>query len=577
MNPRVSLLPRDLRLFLSLLLLIGVAACGDDDNATTNGGDASPTTKDAATQGDASAGGDSTSDLGKPQEGLTIATEDGRVQGDMAGKSRLFLKIPYAKPPLGDLRWKAPVKNDAWKGVRHETKFSDACAQNASSGSPASASEDCLYLNVWSPDPAPKGAPVMFWIHGGGNFAGSTFDHVPGTEQLWFDGQAFAERHGVVVVTTNYRLGPIGFFAHPALADEDSPLGNQGLLDQRAALQWVHDNIANFGGDPSNVTIFGESAGSADVCYHVASPGSRGLFQRAISQSGGCTTGPQGGSREPSSADVAEGMLAFTKKMGCDTAKDALACLREKPVQDILDNGMQPNPMAAGGTSASFRFSVVTDGPGGFLPEPARDLFDKGEIAKVPYILGSNNDEGTLFTYTTPAPKDDDEYLAAIASRFGDSADKIFAQYPVSRFDGNYAAAMARVVGDSGLICGTHDSARRAVKAGLSVFMYNFNIPWQVAPTLLFATHASEISHVFGTPLTPDADSQKVSDAMNAYWAHFAKTGDPNFPDAPATWPAFEPDADDHDKRLQFDADFEIVDDFHRDDCAMWREIYESP
>ena len=146
----------------------------------------------------------------------------------------------------------------------------------------------------------------------------------------------------------------------------------------------------------------------------------------------------------------------------------------------------------------------------------------------------------------------------------------------MSRFDGDYGAAMARVVGDSGLICGTHDSARRAAKAGLHVFMYNFNIPWAIAPTLLFASHASEISHVFGTPLMPDADSQKVSDAMNAYWAQFAKTGDPNFAGAPAKWPAFEPDADDHDKRLQFDADFEIVDDFHRDDCAMWRELYGS-
>jgi para-nitrobenzyl esterase len=168
--------------------------------------------------------------------------------------------------------------------------------------------------------------------------------------------------------------------------------------------------------------------------------------------------------------------------------------------------------------------------------------------------------------------------MDALTQRFGDNAAQIAAQYPVSNFGGDYGAAMARVVGDSGLVCGTHDTARRAVKAGLKVFMYNFNVPWALAPTIFHASHASEISHVFGDPHlpTPDADSETVAKAMNAYWSSFAATGDPNYQDAPATWPAFAPDADDHDQRLQLDIGFEQISDFRRDECTMWRSLYAS-
>jgi para-nitrobenzyl esterase len=549
---------------LCALIALG-AACGGDKHGSTDGG-LSGSSNDGAVPTAIKASSDP----------LVVALADGTVQGDMAGKSRRFLKIPFAKPPVGDLRWKAPTAPAPWKGVRHETEFSQPCAQLMSAGSPETKNEDCLYLNVWSPSPAPKKAPVMVWIHGGGNFAGSTFDHVPTTQKLWFNGEFFAENHGIVVVTLNYRLGPLGFFSHPALADEHSALGNQGLLDQVAALKWVKANIEKFGGDPGKVTIFGESAGSADVCYHVASPLSRGLFHRAISQSGGCTTGPMGGRGDQTVADSAAGMAEFTKAMGCDGDADQLKCLRAKSLDDILANSMQPNPMAATSTTAKWRFGVVVDGEGGFLPDHPRNLFDQGKIAKVPYILGSNNDEGVLFVYMQTPPKDDAEYMTALQQRFGADADKIIAQYPVSKFDGDYQAALARVVGDSGLVCGTHDSARRAVKAGLPVFMYNFNVPWAVAPTLLHVSHAAEISHVFGDPYLamPDADSQAVANGMNAYWANFATTGDPNAAGMPATWPKFEPDADDHDKRLQLDTGWENVDDFRREDCAMWRTLY---
>ena len=210
------------------------------------------------------------------------------------------------------------------------------------------------------------------------------------------------------------------------------------------------------------------------------------------------------------------------------------------------------------------------------MPDQARTLFDSGKIAHVPYLLGSNNDEGTLFLlYATPLMSADD-YMAALQQRFPSSAAQVLAEYPASKFNDDYNAALARVIGDSGLVCGTHDTARRAAKAGLPVYMYNFNIPWAIDPSALKASHASEISHVFGDPVKPDADSQKVSDDMNAYWASFASTGVPNGPKAPAQWPIFMPDSSDNDQRLQLDPGWEIVGDFRKEECAFWRQQYDA-
>jgi para-nitrobenzyl esterase len=505
---------------------------------------------------------------------LTVSIADGPVQADLVGGARRFLKIPFAKPPVGNLRWKAPVPNDPWTVLRHEPDFSDACPQAASQQGPASNHEDCLYLNVWTPEPAPSKAPVMVWFHGGGNFAGSTRDNVPLSMQLWYDGQFFAARHGIVLVTTNYRLGAMGFFPHPALAAEQSPAGNQGLFDQRAALQWVQKNIAKFGGDPGNVTIFGESAGSADVCYHVAS-GMSGLFHRAISESGGCASTTIGGARMPTAADAATGMQTFTQTMGCDTASDPLACLRSKSVDDILKNAPQPNLTGGVMLTTSFSFSAVVDGA--FLPDQPRTLFDTSKIVQVPYLLGSNNDEGMLFLLNATIPTTDAAYLSALQNNFGMTfGQQVFAEYPVSKFNGDYHAALAQVIGDSGLICGTHDTARRAAKAGSSVFMYNFNMPWSILNGTLKVSHASEISHVFGDPLNPSADDTAVSDAMNAFWAHFAQTGDPNYPGAPATWPAFKPDANDDDDRLQLDPGWKDLKSFRKQECTFWRQYYDQ-
>jgi para-nitrobenzyl esterase len=548
------------------LAFVATVACGDDDDADAEGGDA----------GAGQDGGD-----GEASDPLLITLDDGQIRGEMSGEARRFLKIPYAKPPLGELRFKAPVPNDPWTGVRHETEFAEGCPQLQDQGAPASNNEDCLYLNVWSPEPAPDRAPVMMWIHGGGNFSGAAGISVPlsgsfGEEQLWFDGQYFASRNNVVLVTINYRLGPFGFFAHPALAGEGEPVGNQGMLDQRMALQWIRDNIAEFGGDPDNVTIFGESAGAGDVCYHVASPGSRGLFHRAVSQSGGCTVRAMDDWSDI--ADIGTRMEAYGEAVGCEKAEGQLDCLRQASVEDLLANADQPAP--GGGEirgERAWSFGVVLGGSDAFLPDTPRAMFDSGDVARVPFLIGTNNDEATSFFWQGDSLTDEEGYMADLQARYGDAASDIAAMYPPSDFDGDFDEARIRLFTDS-FACSSNDLALRAVRAGLTVYMYNFNVWWSLAPDLIRAGHAFEISHVFGKPFVPTGqdpavteESQAVADAMNDYWSRFAAAGDPNGPGAPAVWPEFR---EDDDKRLQLDSDWQVLEDFRAEQCAFWFEYY---
>jgi para-nitrobenzyl esterase len=320
----------------------------------------------------------------------------------------------------------------------------------------------------------------------------------------------------------------------------------------------------------------------------MVSPGSRGLFQRAISESGGCTLGnPLPESR---AADVAPQMVAYGAAVGCpdgdadggveggagggaDAGAGQLACLRTMPVETLLANGMQPVPASGVTQMASWIFAVVIDGPNGFLPDAPRTLFTSGSIAKVPYLLGSNNDEGTTFLTGAASLTSEADYMADLAMRFGSSAGAVAAIYPSSNFGGDVNAARARVVGDSNIVCPTHDTARLAANAGLNVFMYNFNMPWSIAPSFFHAGHGSEISDVFDSPYlpSPDAQSQTVADAMNAYWSRFAASGDPNGAGAPAQWPGFSTGVD---KRLQLDPGWEELDNFRTVECAFWRMVY---
>jgi para-nitrobenzyl esterase len=483
------------------------------------------------------------------QSGTLITVHEGQLRGEVVGGSRRFLGIPYAKPPVGELRWKRPVSPEAWTGERDATHFGGRCPQPSSLLAAASDTEDCLYLNVWVPEPAPaRPLPVMFWIHGGGNTTGSSSDPVPlGLGPLFFDGRALAEKYGVVVVTTNYRLGPLGLYAD---ADAGAP-GNQGLLDQRAALTWVQGNIGGFGGDPGNVTIFGQSAGSWDVCFHVASPGSAGLFARALSESGGCTT------RQPSKDEAVAAAASFRGALGC-AGGDGGSCMRGKTVAELL-KAFDASPLVG----------VFVDGD--VVPDQPRALYDAGRIAKVPYLLGSNADEGTLPGLVAKPVADENALKAQLVARFGASnADQILTLYPVASFD-SANAALQRIQGDLAFVCVTHDTARRAAAAGLTVRMYDFAFPLPIpAFAFLGATHGAEIAFVFDSVDHPAQAT--VGESLRGYFTRYAATGDPNGAGALA-WPAFSAA---HDVRMSFDAELAVATDYRADACAFWRTLYDA-
>jgi para-nitrobenzyl esterase len=488
------------------------------------------------------------------QTGTLITLADGKLRGAVDGGSRKFLGIPFAQPPVGDLRWRPPAAPTPWSDERDATQFGNRCPQPAGLLGALSVTEDCLYLNVWVPEPAPtRPAPVMLWLHGGGNTAGSASDPVPlNLGGAFYDGRALAETYGVVVVTTNYRLGPLGFYVDPDVG----AAGNQGLLDQRAAMQWVQANIGAFGGDPANVLLFGQSAGSWDVCLHVAAPGSAGLFAHALSESGGCTT------RQQTKAEAAASTAAFRTALGC-TGADAAACLRAKAVADLLVAA----PLDAG--VPRWSFAAVVDGD--VIPDQPRALYDAGKVAKVPYLLGSNADEGTLPGLVGPPVGNEQALRDQLAARYGAAnVDAILALYPVTSFK-SANAALQRIVGDANFVCATHDTARRAAAAGLTVRMYNFAFPLPVPLLMsLGATHGAEIAFVFDSV---EGDAQATLGAtLRGYWTRFAATGDPNGGDA-LVWPAFDGA---HDVRLSFDADVTVVTDYRADDCTLWRTIYDA-
>lgn len=561
------------RLVLVSFLAPLALACGDDADA-----EGSPNADAALADGGADAGtdaGDASRTPAAIQQGTRITLADGQLEGEVVGDARRFLGIPYAEPPLGELRFAAPVKVAPWSQVRDATEFGGRCAQPTSVNTGAGTdNEDCLYLNVWTPNPAPsEPLPVLFWIHGGGNQNGATSDLVPVIgERPFYDGQSFAENHDVVVVSVNYRLGPLGYMAHPALRAEGSPSGNQGLLDQRLAMQWVRDNVAAFGGDPNEVTIFGESAGARNVCYHVVSPGSRGLFRRAISQSGDCL------GRAATQAEAEAQNAAFVQAVGCDDAEDELACLRELPagaliIDEELEGGA-PSPVpggsAYGGGRSRWDFRPVVDGE--VVPDQPRAMLEAGDVEAIPYIMGTNSEEGALSHLTAPPVTTEAEYLQALERRFGAFADEVAALYPASAFE-SPNAALIRVSTDFRYACAVQEFAERASAAGLTVYAYNFDMPYAIPGLdVLGAAHAAELSYVFaslpGDLLTPE--QQAVSELMQRYWSRFAHASDPNAADAPE-WTEFDAETGD---RLNIDAEPEMVDAFRAERCAVWQAYY---
>jgi len=512
------------------------------------------------------------------QSGTLITLADGQVQGHVNGTTREFLGIPYAAPPTGSLRWRPPSPNAPYGGVLDASSYSSPCPQLPSLTGTASDDEDCLYLNVWTPDPAPvEPLPVMVWIHGGGNVVGSTGDFVPFPpyeEYRLYSAHNLAGPRNVVVVSMNYRVGVFGFFGHSDLTTEDPQFpyaGNQGLLDQRAALEWVRDNVAAFGGDPENVTIFGESAGSWNVCAHVVSPLSSGLFHRAISESGGCTAGIA------TAQDSAALAANIATAVGCDGAPDVLDCLRGVPVDTLLD--------AYGNFEIGGPRPISVDG--GFLPDHPRNLFDTGNFSHVPYLLGANADEGTLFFIGTDPIETQAEYTAELTSRYGALAPTIESLYPLSRFP-SAQDALIRVVGDSSLFCSTVDVARRvsAVPHAPPTYVYEFARVAPIAVVSLLdlgAFHGSEIPYVFGSIPPPGSLDQILGDRMQQYWTSFATKGRNPRAAKTKSWPRFKERSW---QMLRLDAIGGTGDpiksavlkikNFRRAECEFWTSVYET-
>jgi para-nitrobenzyl esterase len=374
-----------------------------------------------------------------------------------------------------------------------------------------------------------------------------------------------AQERGVVVVTINYRLNVFGFFAHSGLAGEDATYpfaGNQGLLDQRAALRWVRANILAFGGNPKKVTIFGESAGSQDVCLQVASPGSGKLFHRAISESGGCTP------RNTTAAEGAATATAFATAAGCGGG-DQLGCLRQKSASELLAVLQQ---QSTGSIVSTLTFGPVVDG--GFLPDQPRTLFDQGHFTKVPYILGSNTDEGTLFFLGVPPVTTEAAYLAALQTRYGALASQVAAVYPASSFP-TPQDALERAFGDQILVCSTYDTARRAAAGRAPTYLYNFarEIPIPILQQLgLKAFHGSEIVYVFGSITPPTPDDATLGETIRGYWSRFARSGNPNGRGA-LKWPRFR---DKTDRRLDLDVQPSVLTGFRRHECEFWWSVYDA-
>jgi para-nitrobenzyl esterase len=479
-----------------------------------------------------------------------VSTEHGMLEGAWSQADAsigVFRGIPYAQPPVGDLRWRAPQDLTSWTGVRQATTFGAACWQSYSddafvwSRGEFPRSEDCLHLNIWQPEKTDATAPVMVWFHGGAHTGG--FAHVE-----LFDGTELA-RQGVVVVTVNYRLGPWGFLAHPALAEESehNSTGNYGLMDKIAALKWVQKNIQGFGGNPDNVTLFGQSAGSSSVCALMASPLASGLFDKAIGQSAAClvkekrdANGQQRGARL---AQLALGELGAQDSESQVTAKQ----LRSIDNQSLL-SAMENSPWSEGSR-------IVVDG--WVLPEAPVDVFNANQQAKVPLLVGSLANEGhELLPLNNALTESElDQYLN---KTFAETAPKLKALY-AEDLAISPGMALREILTDAFMAMSMRGWAQYNYNADQPTYLYymdyvppayqiylfddpNLNLPG--GPRSTGAYHSGDLAYVFNNVgKTGDfwlEEDFAMARAMSGYWTNFAKTGNPNGANLP-NWARYEP------------------------------------
>jgi para-nitrobenzyl esterase len=530
---------------------------------------------------------------------LDVPTDKGMVHGATAGGVRAFLGIPFAATTGGGNRWKPPQPAAAWTKTLAATALGPICPQiDPSTKSYATTSdENCLSVNVWTPDPAPSTPlPVMVWIFGGAFIFGSG-GAAP------YDGNHLVPK-GVVLVSMNYRVGALGFLTHSALAAEDPShsSGNYGLLDQQAALKWIQTNIASFGGDKNNVTIFGESAGGKSVCLQLLSPGSRGLFNKGIVESGFCLT--PGLALAPAEAQGDR----FAQAMGC-TGMDpatALSCLRALPATAITNGPATPPAQLPGGifyqdSSTSLSLQPIVDGV--FLTDQPATLFGANKQAAVPVLQGTNRDEGVLFQIAALGPytpvATDADYRAALTRTFGAGASAVAAQYPVASADAGAPAsgdsgaasvdggaggsvvfqspddALTQISADAFFVCQARRLERTLSANGVKTYLYSFNgkLTGVPLPQLMgTAFHSGELPFVFGNSFllgsVPDAGLPLVQ-AMEGYWTRFAQGGDPNGSPDPM-WPAYTSAGD---QNLNLDTPITVGTGLEKANCDFWDNI----
>ena len=460
-----------------------------------------------------------------------IQIDAGKISGvtlDLESGLQVFRGIPYAKPPIGDLRWSPPQSVDSWEGVRACYTFGSASIQKMDRNAAQEQSEDCLYLNVWTTRSGDKSSklPVMFWIHGGG--LNRSWGH-----KEFYDGTVFA-KNGIVLVSINYRLGALGFLAHPALSAE-SPRGvsgNYGFLDQIAALEWTQRNIAAFGGDPGNVTIFGESAGGTSVAVLCSSPLGRGLFHKAIIQSPwmfgyiDALASPnivklkEAVSNTPSAEQLGLDW-AETKVVGSST--ESLKALRALAPSEMLD------------LVSYYRTRVTIDG--WVLPDHPANVFAKGQQADVPVIVGTTRDEGAYFrSFVELEHRDDME--TKLGAFYGRSAKEVLAHYP-GETPAELEQAGVQFVTDAWFVHPARQLLEGMQQVASPAFQYDFAKPNSRNPGL-GAPHAIELRYVFNTLNNTDEfpENKVLAHKVMNYWIQFAKTGNPNSPGLPR-WPEY--------------------------------------
>lgn len=468
------------------------------------------------------------------QEGSgPIMVDGGQVSGDYVDRIYVYKGIPYAAPPVGDLRWAPPQPVVPWEGVLKATEFGNECPQP---GYPEGSlyarpklpqGEDCLYLNIWTGIfSATANRPVMVWIHGGGFTRGSGATPT-------YDGTQLAKK-GVVLVTINYRLGVYGFLAHPELSaeSEHKSSGNYGLHDMIAALQWVNRNIRRFGGDPNNVTIFGESAGSLAVSNLIGTPLAKGLFHKAIGQSGAALSPMTHLAEEVEGIKPAEQVgLDFMKAAGANSLEE----LRAIPSEKLLDVFINDDE------GKKFRSRANIDG--WMYKQSVMEAYISGRHNDVPALVGFNKDEMTAFIPKDRIPNSIDEYVPYMKNTYRDDYDEFARLYPVNEAaDIKDAFIRSRTEAGFGLSMDTW--ARKTVEGNSPAFLYYFTRTPPIPNSEYYqAFHAAEITYAFNnTHLKPQNYNEvdtKLADTISSYWVNFAKSGDPNGPGLPY-WPNFD-------------------------------------